>query len=119
MQTLDILYTAAGSVKGRNAMKLFLRDLLTESERIMCGRRIIIARKLLSGETYEEIQQSLGASLNTISKVHRWLDDQMPGYEQAIRGMERAFERRMTKAEVNRQWRALKRKYPLHFLLFP
>ena len=29
--TLDALYTAASSVRGRDAVKLFLRDLLTPS----------------------------------------------------------------------------------------
>jgi len=53
--TLDALYTAAGSLKGREAMKLFLRDLLTESERIMLGRRILIARLLLTGATRRDI----------------------------------------------------------------
>ncbi|MBX4192271.1 hypothetical protein KW798_02175 [Candidatus Parcubacteria bacterium] len=43
IETLDTLYTAAAGVKGRNVMKLFLRDLLTTSERVMLGRRIMIA----------------------------------------------------------------------------
>ncbi len=33
MVTLDALYTAAGSLRGRADMKAFLRDLLTPSER--------------------------------------------------------------------------------------
>jgi uncharacterized protein YerC len=41
MQTLDALYTATSSIKDRATMKAFLRDLLTESERIMLGRRIL------------------------------------------------------------------------------
>src|SRR3989338_4027297 len=47
IRTLDLLYTAAASIRGRTAMKLFLRDLLTESERIMTGGRIWIARLLI------------------------------------------------------------------------
>jgi uncharacterized protein YerC len=35
IETLDALYTAASSARGRKAVKLFLRDLLTESERKM------------------------------------------------------------------------------------
>jgi uncharacterized protein YerC len=119
MRTLDALYTAAGSLWGRAAMKLFLRDMLTESERLMCGRRILIARQLLAGRTYDEIQKSMGTAVRTISKVQRWLNDEFPGYEEAVRGLERAQERRASRAEANRLWRSLKRKYPLHFLLFP
>jgi len=118
--TLDALYTAAGAVRGRAAMKLFLRDLLTESERIMLGRRIIIARLLLQDETRDSIRERTGAGYATIERIHRWLQDQMPGYENAIAAMEeefgkRDFKRKYAKSMLFR----FKRRYPLHFLLFP
>lgn len=118
--TLDTLYTAAGTVRGRSAMKTFLRDLLTESERVMLGRRIIIARLLLQDETRDEIRKRTGAGLSTIDRIHRWLKDEMPGYENAIGAMEeelgrRDFKRKYSKSLLFR----LKRRYPLHYLLFP
>ena len=119
IKTLDALYTATGSLRGRAAMKLFLRDLLTPSERIMLGRRIVIARMLLAYASYRDIQRALGVGLGTIERVQRWLRDQMPGYEQALKGMEREFSKRRTRAELARNFANLKRKYPLHFLLFP
>lgn len=122
MQTLDMLYTAASSVRGRDAVKLFLRDLLTESERIMLGRRIWIARLILKGEKYDEIAQKLTLSYKTIYRVARWLEDQLPGYEHAIKGMEKEFKGREKRFEIEHgpfSFRAMKRKYPLHFLLFP
>ena len=120
MRTLDNLYTATSSLRGREAIKLFLRDLLTPSERIMLGRRIIIARKLLSGESYREISESLKVGHDTIIRVHKWLSDQMPGYEQAIEGLEKEFNKRQEKKlyATSTLYR-LKKKYPLHFLLFP
>jgi len=121
IEVLDALYTAAGSVQGRDAMKLFLRDLLTPSERIMLGRRILIAKQLLAGKPYEDIQKDLQVGSDTIGRVHRWLQDSMPGYENALKGMEREFKKRKTRAETTYDpfsFRALKRKYPLHFLLF-
>src|SRR3989344_7729843 len=84
IQTLDLLYTAASSVHGRDAMKLFLRDLLTTSERVMLGRRVWIARLLLSGHSQVEIGKRLHVGPNTIWRVQKWLEDQFPGYEQAI-----------------------------------
>lgn len=120
--TLDALYTAASSVHGRDAVKLFLRDLLTKSERIMLGRRILIARKLLSGATYDEIGMSLRVAPTTIRRVERWLQDEFPGYEQAIKGLEKEMDKRAIRAEARDNpfsFAALKRKYPLHFLLFP
>src|SRR3989338_3934243 len=120
IKTLDSLYTAADAIRGRPAMKSFLRDLLTESERIMLGRRILIARLLLSGETYDGIYTRLGASPGTIRNVDRWLQDQVPGYETAISAMEeefgkRDFKRKYAKSMLFR----FKKRYPLHFLLFP
>ncbi len=119
IETLDSLYSAAGSLRGRSAVKLFLRDLLTESERIMLGRRIVIARMLLAGKSYSDIRKYLGVGVTTISKVHRWLNDQMPGYEQAIKGYERELKSRERRFEMKRGFARLKRNYPLHFLLFP
>ena len=71
--TLDALYTAAGAVRGRSAMKLFLRDLLTESERVMLGRRILISQLLEKGRRYEDISKMLGVGYDTISRIHHWL----------------------------------------------
>lgn len=103
-------------------MKLFLRDLLTESERIMLGRRIWIARLLLSGESGAEIGRRLKVGPNTIDRVQRWLNDQMPGYEKALAGVEKEMDRRALVAERKADpfsYAALKKKYPLHFLFFP
>jgi uncharacterized protein YerC len=122
--TLDALYTAAGAVKGRADMKLFLRDLLTESERIMLGRRILIARYLLSGVTYDHIVDQMHVSNRTVANVERWLDDQFPGYEKAIRELNDAYAKRSKKRDdaymfaTSAMFR-LKKKYPIHFLLFP
>lgn len=120
IKTLDALYTAAASVRGRAAVKAFLRDLLTESERVMMGRRILIARMLLQGETYEEIGIRLGTSQPTITRVHHWLKDQVPGYEDAIRSMEKEFGQREFKSKYAKSMLfRFKKRYPLHFLLFP
>ncbi len=121
IRTLDTLYTAASAIKGRDAVKLFLRDLLTESERIMLGRRILIARLLMQGEDAREIVKRLGVGMDTIYRVQRWLEDQLPGFENAIKEMEKEFERRKIKYSkpeiLSNAW--LKKKYPLHFLFFP
>ena len=120
IRTLDALYTAAGAVHGRSAMKLFLRDLLTESERIMLGRRILIARLLLQNETRDSIRQRTGAGYATIERVHLWLRDQLPGYETAIAAMEKEFGKRDFKRKYAKSMLfRFKRRYPLHFLLFP
>lgn len=119
MQVLDTLYTAAGTVQGRNAMKTFLRDVLTESERIMVGRRLLIARELLAGNRYETIGEKLHVGYDTIGRVERWLHDQMPGYEDALAGLAQELGKRDEKRLLaTSPFARLKKKYPLHFLLF-
>ncbi len=126
IEILDALYTAAASVKGRADMKMFLRDLLTESERIMLGRRILIARMLLEGCTHRYIADGLKVGTDTVWRVDRWLDDQFPGYEKAIDGLREEQSARYWRSKAGqREMYAtsalyrLKKKYPLHFLLFP
>jgi len=119
IEVLDTLYTAAGGVRGRDAMRLFLRDLLTESERIMLGRRIIIARMLIAGESHRTIEQHLHVGRDTVGRVHQWLFDQLPGYESAIAELEKEFDKRLFKKQYAQSALfRLKQKYPGHFLLF-
>lgn len=120
IETLDALYTAASVLKGRKAMKAFLRDLLTSSERVMLGRRILIARRIIAGDSMLDISASMRVGLDTVSKVDRWLNDQFPGYEVAIEGLEKEeVRRRKPKYPEWGTFAYLKKKYPLHFLLFP
>jgi len=122
IKTLDMLYTAASSIRKRDDMKLFLRDLLTESERIMLGRRVWIARLLLNGGKYDDIAEKLKVGYATVYRVEKWLDDQFPGYENALKGLEKEMDKRAIHTEARRDrlsYAAMKRKYPLHFLLFP
>jgi len=122
IQTLDLLYTAAGTLRGREAVKAFLRDLLTESERIMMGRRIWIARLLLKGERPTTIAAELNVGRSTIWRVEQWLHDHCPGYEQAIEGLEKEMDKRALQKERSSNpfsYAALKHRYPLHFLFFP
>jgi uncharacterized protein YerC len=122
IETLDMLYTAAASVSGRDATKAFLKELLTPSERIMLGRRIWIARLLLSGYTHAEIGEQLEVGPNTIAKVDKWLKQQLPGYREAVKGIDTELKKRQEKQSFPTNpftFRQLKKKYPMHFLLFP
>lgn len=119
---LDFLYTAIFSLKSRDEIKNFLKDLLTESERIMIGRRILIAQRLLEDKSYDQIIDELHVGADTIIRVHRWLEDESDGYEKAIKGLKKELFSRKLKAEKHSHdpfsfaW--LKKKYPLHFFLF-
>ncbi|TSC90803.1 MAG: TrpR-related protein YerC/YecD [Parcubacteria group bacterium Gr01-1014_2] len=119
---LDYLYTAISSFKSREEVKCFLRDLLTESERIMIGRRILIAQRLLEDKSYDQIVEELHVGIDTITRVHRWLEDESDGYERAVKNLKKELFSRKLKSEkppvepYSFAW--LKKKYPLHFFLF-
>lgn len=97
IEVLDTLYTAAGTVRGRDAMKLFLRDLLTPSERVMLGRRLMIARRIMRGDSTVKIASDLRVGRDTIWRVQKWLDDELKGYENAITKLERDLDVRYFK----------------------
>ncbi|EKD32909.1 MAG: TrpR like protein, YerC/YecD [uncultured bacterium] len=71
-------------LKSNADVKDFIKDLLNRQERIMLARRLMIANMLFSGATYDEIQNELRASPNTISRVERWLHFGRRGYVKAI-----------------------------------
>ena len=122
MRYLDTLYTAISSLKSREEVKRFLRDLLTESERLMMGRRIIVAQRLLEDKSYIEIKQELGVGMDTIIRVHRWLEDDVDGYEKVVKKLEKIFESRQEKIDKAYldpfSFEGLRKRYPLHFFLF-
>jgi len=122
IEYLDALYTAVESLESREEVKNFLRDLLTEGERIMVGRRIIIAKRLLNEEPYEQIIREMKVGADTIMRVYRWLEDDIHGYEKVVKKLERVLESRqekIDKAYVDPfSFRGLKKRYPLHFFLF-
>jgi hypothetical protein len=57
----------------------------------------------------------------TIGRVHRWLLDHLPGFETAIKEMEKEFDRRALRHAAREpfSYAQLKKRYPLHFLFFP
>lgn len=124
VKILDALYTAAGTVNNRNEAKDFLKGLLTEGERIMLGKRILIARSILAGKTYDEIVGELNVGKDTILRITRWLEEQMPGYEEVLEKVDEEFEKREAAYQDKKLYATsalyrLKKKYPMHFLLFP
>lgn len=122
IEYLDALYTAVESLKSRDEVKNFLRDLLTEGERIMVGRRIVIAKRLLNEEPYEQIIREMKVGPDTIMRVHRWLEDDIEGYEKAVEKLEKVLELRQEKRDKSYvdpfSFQGLKKRYPLHFFLF-
>lgn len=118
-ETLQRLFTAASTIKNKNQTEQFLKEILTHSEQLMLGRRIWIAQLLLAGYTQQEIGQKLQAGPNTIRRVGKWLDEKLPGYADAIKRKDKRFKTKNNAEYVDPfSFKALRRKYPMHFLLF-
>ena len=75
---------------------------------------------LLEGKTYMEITGELKVGIDTINRVHQWLDDETGGYERAVAGISKIFNGRKKVSDYHdsSMFGELKRRYPLHFLLF-
>jgi len=131
-RTLRALEAATNALRGRSATQRFIRDLLTESERIMLGRRILIARELLAGARHDDIARSMNVGYDTIARVQEWLSEQIPEYKKVIKEVRAELRQghrktgkkvRLRKIYNDDTWKGtiarLKTKYPLHFLLVP
>jgi Trp operon repressor len=119
---LDLLLSAAKDAGSNDAYEEFFKGLLTHSEQIMLGRRIWIARLLLEKKSYQEIGKELHVGPNTIRRTELWLQGLLPDYEKVLKEVEEARLQSQQRQGVKSNpfsLLALKRKYPLYFLLFP
>mgnify|MGYP001567121549 FL=1 len=101
----------------------FFKDLLTLSEVVMISRRLQIAKMLLVGLEYGEIKEKLRVGLGTIYQVEKWLKRGFGGYQPIIERHNKTAKfkiRGMKIGEHNTPYTFswLKKKYPVHFLLF-
>jgi len=119
---LNLLWDSIAKLKNREEVEQFFKDLLSESESIMISRRIEIDRRLLKGESYSKITSELKVGMDTIGRVQQWLSSGFGGYEKAIDNLEKKLGRSSEKLSILKEevysfgW--LKKKYPIHFLLF-
>lgn len=84
IEFLNLLWAIVASLQNRKEVKNFFKDLLSETESIMLARRILIAKKLLEGESYDDIIKKLKVGNSTVATVHRWLISGFGGYQKAL-----------------------------------
>ena len=88
-QQLDDLWDGFADViiglKSKENVKRFLKDLMNRQERLMFVRRLLVAKYLDEGFSYDTIQKMLGVGRPTIARVRRWLEFGRGGYKRAIR----------------------------------
>lgn len=116
---LGELYDMIALLKSREEVKQFFKDLLTLSETVMVARRLQIAMMLLEGYAYREIRTKLKVGLTTIVSVERWLNQGFGGYREIIkRHKEQGKKIKGYEPAPPFSMKHLRRKYPLHFLLW-
>jgi TrpR-related protein YerC/YecD len=78
------LFDALRSLKSRQELEEFLRDLCTLGELEAMAHRWQVARLVDQGLPYTEIAEKTGASTATVTRVAHWLNHGEGGYRAAI-----------------------------------
>ncbi|MFA6466844.1 MAG: YerC/YecD family TrpR-related protein [Patescibacteria group bacterium] len=75
------LFDAILALDNQKEAKLFLRDLLTESEITEFSNRWQAAQMLDKNIPYTQIVQKTGLSSTTVARISKWLNNGMSGYK--------------------------------------
>ena len=122
-ELLDELWSMVILLNTKEEVKNFFKDLLSETESVMLARRIRVARLLLEGKSYDEIQEVMKSGPGLIANVHRWLQGDNRGYITLVPRLEKELkkadnrEKKREKLKDPFSLERLKKRYPLHFLL--
>ena len=115
-ELLDELYFIVESLKTKEQIINFLKDILTKSEEVMLARRIRIARMLLEGNSCIQISRKLKTGLDTITKVQKWLKDGFGNYTKSLEKISKKEQWREVKYNTDpNSLQGLANRYPLYF----
>ena len=78
------LFEAMRSLKSRQELEIFMRDLCTLGELEAMAHRWQVARLVRKGLPYTEIAEKTGASTATVTRVAHWLNHGEGGYRLAL-----------------------------------
>ena len=79
------LYDAIASLKTRDEVERFFRDLCTRSELEAMAHRWEVAQLLAEGLPYVEVAKRAHASTTTVTRVSQWLRNGEGGYQLALK----------------------------------
>jgi len=114
---LNEFYFLVGSLKNREQVTNFFKDILTPSEIIMLARRIQIARLLLEGNNYMQISRKLKSGVDTITKVQKWLKEGFGNYVKSLEKITKREKQGIKETDTD-SLQGLANRYPLYFGLF-
>ena|SRR3989344_2711587 len=122
IQMIGEFYDTIDSLKNRNEIRFFFKDLLGADEIASLMRRIEIAVLLSAKFRYQEISQLLGVGNDKIAKVHKCLQQDDSGYKIIVKRLieNRKKRLKMMKKDFKEDMSPFvlaKKKYKGHFLL--
>lgn len=82
------LYQVLADLKNPKAVKIFLDDILSKTEKTVLAKRLGIAWYLKNNKSYDVIRRDLKVSSATIATVQGWLEKGGEGIKLAIKTME-------------------------------
>ena len=109
IQMIGEFYDVINSLKDRNEVRLFFKDLLTPNEIAGLMRRIEIAILLKAGFTYRQVSELLGVGMNKITNVQKVLSKEGNGYNIIIKRILEDRKRRIKKIKDKESMSPLKK----------
>lgn len=107
------LINALTQAKSISDAALFLQDLLTKTEMKTLAKRLRIAKLLLKGMTYEQIEKNIHASHGTIAKIAIWLSERGEGFRKVVKSLPKHPQEKSIQDYSD--WDKFKRQYSLYF----
>ena len=114
------LWSAFTLMDTKDDVKLLFKDLFTHTEYKMFAKRLEIARRLLAGQTYEQIEEDLKVTSRTVTNVSNILATHGEGLRKAdnkLRDGERKYQKYRETKQNNLEHRSRK-KLPAETVLF-
>lgn len=113
----DLLFDLLASfqiIKDAGETALFIQDLLTRDEAKRLAKRLRIAKLLLEGMAYGEIEDVVHTSHGTIAKVAGWLAEKGDGFRRVLSKLPKRT-RKPTSYYNLFDWGRFKRQYSAYF----
>jgi|SRR3989338_5537526 len=113
------LWSAFTLMDSKEDVRLLFKDLFTHTEYKMFAKRLEIARRLIDGQTYEEIMDALKVTARTITTVNNTLMTRGEGLKkvhQKLVDLENKFQRKREERQTILE-RRVRRKMPAETFL--
>ncbi len=115
-ELLEELCEAISVLKNSQEIMNFITDLLTRQELIMLAKRIKIAKFLIEGKEYRDIENLLGVGQGTIAKVNQWLSESGEGFRLVAERTKKEKPKPASSWDLAvEDWRKFRRRHPLMF----